>query len=132
MKTIIPWISLGDKLPLIDKENNPDKHYGFNLSEFVIITNGYTIEYAQYVFEWESFSTKDYGKGIIGNPWYLYGLCGEGFAGDEFYYWCDQDSVILNLPKKPKIINSLINDNKKYTLKQLHQAWGAGFHEGKK
>lgn len=119
METKLKWIGLDEELPPVDSdayyEELPGIGEWFALSEIVLITDGKSIYSATYIFDWNKY------------PWLE--CNGIGFCGDEFYYWCREDDLIL--PKKPEIVSS-IDENKKYTLKQLHQAWGAGFHEGKK
>jgi hypothetical protein len=132
MITTIKWKNPAIELPRIDEEPlHPDNierssREGVVLSEIVLITDGNSILSGVYTYSSIKKEYSEYEEGTwIQEPKDRYSDNIIDVVG-----WCYYGDISLPEP----IIGSeeAGDDDKRYTLKQLRQAWGKGFHDGKK
>lgn len=119
-QTLIDWKNIMETTPRIDIDcRGSEKKMLY--SEIVLVTDGNSIYEARYIFNWEDFEeNKKYSL-----KWELELLSNHYL---HVIYWCSLDDI--KLPQPPKVnLNKNVEIEKKYTLKQLRQAWAAGKYD---
>ena len=113
-KTIINWVDANDELPIKDEDETIfDRIY----SASVLVTDGYNIFNARYIYNWADLP--DLRKSSL--KWE------EDFLSNCFIdviAWCYGENLVL--PERKTEQGDTDIYDKKYSLKQLRGAWGAG------
>jgi len=114
-KTIIEWTDIQIQYPPVDYDDNEEDDYENceAVSVVVLIASDCDIDWGRYIY-------KNDGE----NVWVDATLGWGYFYGKKYKYWCHPDGLCYPTDKTEIT-------NKKYTLKQLRQAWGKGVHDGK-